>query len=265
MPYEGMANSFDGAPSILSVVGPLATTPAGLKLVVQSLLETEPWMHDPLVHPIPWRIEQEQSVKKLVQEKRLTFAVFRYDGMASVHPPVKRAVEELVKKLEDQGHKVVEWQPPNHKKLAAICRKAWTYDGGADARKAFELSGEEVKPQVLVDELPQFNATEIMENHREKREAEKVYMEYWNSTAELTGTGKPVDAVISPLAPFAAARPGKYTYYNYSTWVNVLDYTSVVIPVTKVDKKVDKVYSDFSPVDETDKMTQESCKSATNG
>ncbi|GAB7349320.1 hypothetical protein MBLNU459_g8457t1 [Dothideomycetes sp. NU459] len=257
LPYEGMANSFDGSPSILSVVGPLATSPAGLKLVTQSLLSTEPWLHDPLVHPIPWRVDQEEATKKLAQEKQLTFAVFRFDGMVSVHPPVKRAIEELVAKLEKQGHRVIEWQPPNHKKLATICGKAWSYDGGADARKDFDLSGEEPKPSILVEETPQANATAIMQNQLEKREAEKEYMEYWNSTAKLTSSGKPVDAVISPLAPFAAARPQKYTYYNYSSFVNVLDYTSVVIPVTKVDKNVDRVKSDFSPVDEADRITQE--------
>jgi hypothetical protein len=37
-------------------------------------------------------------------------------------------------------------------------------------------------------------------------------MEYWNETASHTGTGRPVDAIISPLAPFAAARPDMYDY-----------------------------------------------------
>ena len=39
-------------------------------------------------------------------------------------------------------------------------------------------------------------------------------MEYWNSTASHTGTGSPVDAIVTPLAPFAAARPGMYDYYG---------------------------------------------------
>lgn len=93
-----------------------------------------------------------------------------------------------------------------------------------------------------------------------KREAQKAYMEYWNSTAELTGTGRPVDAVISPLAPFAAARPAKYTYLTYSSFVNVLDYTSVVVPVTQVDKNVDKKNESFKAVDEVDQETQDNCK-----
>ena len=96
-----------------------------------------------------------------------------------------------------------------------------------------------------------------------KREAQKEYMEYWNSTAELTGTGRPVDAIISPLAPFAAARPEKYTYLTYSSYVNLLDYTSVVVPVTQVDKSIDKKDENFKAVDEVDQETQDTCKSLT--
>jgi amidase len=45
---------------------------------------------------------------------------------------------------------------------------------------------------------------DIAEVNRKKREFQKEYMEYWNSTAELTGTGRPVDAIITPLAPMPA-------------------------------------------------------------
>lgn len=256
LPYEGMANSFDGAPSILSVVGPLSSSSAGLKLAVQSILQTEPWQRDPRVHPLPWRNEQEEAAKQLAQDKKLTFAVLKHDGLCAPHPPIKRVLEETVQKLESLGHKVIEWQPPSHSKLQDICVKAWGYDGGADAARAFALSGEEPKPNIMFEEAPQANATDIMRNQVEKRDAEKEYMEYWNSTSQLTGTGRPVDAIISPLAPFTAARPNKYTSYSYSVWVNVLDYSSAIVPVTKVDKNVDKDYTDFKPVSETDAKTQ---------
>jgi len=256
MPYEGMANSFDGAPSISSVVGPLSSSSAGLKLAVKSILQTEPWQHDPRVHPIPWRSEQEETVRELAKEKKLTFAVFKHDGNCAPHPPLKRALEETVQKLESQGHTVIEWQPPSHVKLEEICYKAWNYDGGEDAAKAFALSGEDVKPNIMYQRSPVADATEIMSNQVVKRDAEKEYMEYWNSTSDLTGTGRPVDAIISPLAPFAAARPDKFTTGSYSVWVNVLDYSSAIIPVTKVDKNVDKAYTDFKPVSEIDEKTQ---------
>lgn len=263
LPYEGMANSMDGQNSILSVVGPLATTPDALKLVVQSLLTTQPWLHDPLVNEIPWRDDAELAISDPLRriKTQLSFGVMRHDGSCAPHPPVARAIDIVVHTLQKLGHKVIEWKPqPAHAKLMDICGKIWSFDGGADCRKDFELSGEESAPQTIVETAPQANASDIMAANIAHREAKREYMEYWNSTAEQTGTGRPVDAIIAPLAPFAAARPGMYSYYGYSAWVNVLDYSAVVVPVTKVDKSVDKKIEDFKAVDETDQKTQDNCK-----
>lgn len=264
MPYEGMANSMDGQNSILSVVGPLATTPDALKLLVEGLLTTKPWLHDPLVNELPWRDDAYQSILDPVrrtEQHPLSFGVIKHDGACAPHPPVSRAIDTVVKVLQSLGHKTIDWSPtPTHSKIADICYKIWNFDGGADVLEDFALSGEEAAPQALVNPAPQANASDIMAANIAKREMQKEYMEYWNSTAEKTGTGRPVDAVISPLAPFPAARPGMYTYYGYSVWVNVLDYTSVVVPVTTVDKSVDKKAEGFEAVDETDQKTQDTCK-----
>lgn len=101
------------------------------------------------------------------------------------------------------------------------------------------------------------SASKIAANNIAKREYQKEYLEYWNSTAHLTATGRPVDAIIAPLAPFAAARPNRYKSYGYSNIYNTLDYTSCVVPVTNVDKKVDVVNKTFKPVSELDRETQE--------
>ena len=264
MPYEGMANSMDGQNSVLSVVGPLATTPDALKLVMQGLLSTKPWLHDPLVHDIPWRPEAELPITDPIKRvsKPLTFGVIRNDGSCTPTPPVTRAIETVAKTMEDLGHKILEWKPtPTHAQLCDVCYKIWSFDGGQDCKKDFALSGEYVAPQTLVPEVPQANATDIMKTNIAKRELQKDYMEYWNSTAEHTGTGEPVDAVISPLAPFPAARREGYTYYGYSVWVNTLDYTSVVVPVTNVDKTIDKKNEGFKALNEDDQKTQDTCKS----
>ena len=214
------------------------------------------------MHEIPWRSDEELAVLDSIKRisGQLSFGVIRHDGSCTPHPPVSRAVDIVVKTLEKVGHRVIEWKPtPSHARLGEICFKCWGFDGGADCKKDFDLSGEEPAPQILNDTAPQANASDIMAVNIEKREAQKEYMEYWNSTAELTGTGRPVDAIIAPLAPFTAARPQKYTYYGYSTFVNVLDYSSVVLPVTTADKNVDKKTENFKAVDDDDQKTQDSC------
>lgn len=260
MPYEGMANSMDGQNSVLSVVGPLATTPDALKLLMQALLSKKPWLHDPMVLEIPWRTESEAEITDAIQRfsRPLSFGVIRDDGCCHPQPPVARAIDMVVKALEAQGHNVIDWKPtPDHGKVAEITYKCWGFDGGADCKKDFDLSGEPQAEQALIAYQDQANASDIMAVNIEKREAQKQYMEYWNSTAKSTGTGAPVDAIISPLAPFPAARPTKYLYYGYSVWVNMLDYTSVVVPVTNVDKNVDKKDESFKAFDDVDQQVQD--------
>lgn len=84
---------------------------------------------------------------------------------------------------------------------------------------AFALSGEPMaNPVAAVYSTLQkeYTASEIAAVNVAKRAYQKEYMEYWNSTISQTGTGRPIDAVISPLAPFAAARPDMYDYYGKS-------------------------------------------------
>ena len=261
MPYEGMANSMDGQNSILSVVGPLATTARGVRLLMKSILSQQPWLHDPLVIDMPWRDAQEQAIHDIVKSSsnkaQLSFAVMKSDGIVNPQPPVARAVNMVVEALSKAGHKIIDWNPPSHQKLLEMCFKTWIYDGGKDVHEAFALSGEAISPQVKMSygEKPgqQFTAAQIAANNVEKRRFQKEYMEYWNSTASETGTSRPVDGVISPVAPYPAARPELYRYVGYSVWVNGLDYTSVVLPVTISDKSVDKYEEGYKPINDQDK------------
>jgi amidase len=152
---------------------------------------------------------------------------------------------------------VIDWTPtPNHTLINTICFKTWGYDGGLDVHSSFSLSGEPPSAQIArgfgKEPTKQFSASEIAAVNIQKREAQKDYMEFWNE--------KGVDGVISPLAPFPAARPGKYDYYGYTTWVNLLDYTSVVLPVTNVKKDLDPVDTGYEPRNEVDKSCYESCE-----
>lgn len=66
-------------------------------------------------------------------------------------------------------------------------------------------------------------------------------MDYWNSTANQTSTGRPVDALICPTTIMAAALPGKHVHPGSTMFVNVLDCSTVTLPVTHVDREVDAV------------------------
>lgn len=93
-----------------------------------------------------------------------------------------------------------------------------------------------------------------------KRQYQKAYLEYWNSTTQLTGTGRPVDAIICPVAAQAAVIPGHFRDVGYTTFVSVLDYTSMVIPVTHVDKTLDRNPVQAKYLSEVDKLVTLDCK-----
>ena len=109
-----------------------------------------------------------------------------------------------------------------------------SWEGGANCEipnsNALRLSGEPIASQVShrygKEPFEQANATQISANNVAKREYQKAYMEYWNGTAAVSSSSRPVDAVIMPVAPFAAARENRYKYYGYTSIFNTLDYTS---------------------------------------
>lgn len=53
------------------------------------------------------------------------------------------------------------------------------------------------------------SAFQLWQLQKKKTELRKAHLDLWESTAALTGTGRPVDAIIAPVAPYAAPPHGK--------------------------------------------------------
>ncbi|KAJ5125854.1 hypothetical protein N7448_005167 [Penicillium atrosanguineum] len=245
VPYQSAANSADGQSTILSVIGPLAPTARSLTLLFKAVLSQQPWLHDPLALEIPWRDTIVEETRKLINQatsgtSSLAFGIMPYNGVGRIHPPIARGMKLVQQTLERLGHKVIPWNPPSHERAHDIAARTFDMDGGADFRHHFSLSGETQAKQVIVQQNgPQLSASEIAALNITKREYQKEYMDYWNSTAALTGTGRPVDGLFCPLASHAAVIPAQYESVGYTAFVNVLDYSSISIPVTFADKTVD--------------------------
>lgn len=52
---------------------------------------------------------------------------------------------------------------------------------------------------------------QLWQLHKEKRELRKSHLDYWESTIADTGTGRPVDAIISPAVAYTAVPHGLNT------------------------------------------------------
>jgi amidase len=99
----------------------------------------------------------------------------------------------------------------------------YSADGGKDIRDACALSGEPIIPNlesVVRLDLPVLSINEIWELQLQKTAYQKRILEAWNETEKITQTGKPMDAFISPIAPFAAVAHNQYDHVSYTTWVD---------------------------------------------
>lgn len=86
-------------------------------------------------------------------------------------------------------------------------------------------------------------------------------MEYLSAIRDFEAkTGRVLDAIVAPITPTAAIRHNQFKYYGYATAINVLDFTSVVVPVTFADKNVDVGPTNFVPLTDMDAAVHEECE-----
>lgn len=53
------------------------------------------------------------------------------------------------------------------------------------------------------------SAYQLWQLQKQKRALREEYFAHWQETSKLTGTGRPVDAIIAPVANFASIGHGK--------------------------------------------------------
>ena len=66
------------------------------------------------------------------------------------------------------------------------------------------------------------------------------------------------------IHPIGSSRWLTEHFEAYTSSVNVLDYTSIVIPVTFADQEIDIVSPNFKALNEEDRLSMEHCKPFTS-
>ncbi|KAL1306190.1 hypothetical protein AAFC00_004292 [Neodothiora populina] len=257
LPYGDMANSMEGQETVHSVVGPLTHSVADMRLFVQSVLAEEPWKYDSKVVPMPWRQTEDDKAKQKIASKGLTLGFFNCDSVVMPHPPILRGVETVVSTLKENGHKVVPWKPYKHDYAVDLIGGIYGADGGKDIHAALQASGEPAIPNIddlVSPELPGVDINGAWEVQRQKWQYQNEYLEQWRQMEEKLGCE--MDAFIAPITPTAAIRHNQFKYYGYASAINLLDFTSVVVPVTFADKDVDKKDENFKPLNKIDGIIQ---------
>ncbi|KAJ5211857.1 acetamidase [Penicillium cinerascens] len=257
MPYAKMANSMEGQETVHSVVGPIAHSAEDLKLFLTSVLAEEPWKYDPKVVPIPWRQAEEDAVKSKLHSGGLTLGYFSCDGVVLPHPPILRGIEKVVSTLNQNGHSVHPWTPYKHDFGHDLINNIYAADGSTDVLSNINASGEPSIPNIkdlLNPDKGQINMNELWDVHLKKWDYQSEYLDKWREFEDRLG--KEVDAIIAPITATAAIRHNQFRYYGYASVINLLDFTSVVVPVTFADKSVDVKKADHQPLGQLDAAVQ---------
>ena len=132
-----------------------------------------------------------------------------------------------------------------------------------------ELSGEPWRPLTtwIIKDNPYVKKLTMPQlwEWTQKRENYRIeYAEHWNATATgKSENGVPTDAVdviLCPVGPGAAPSFNCAKYWGYTSQWNLLDYPSLVFPITKVDPEVDLKDEEYQPMTEDDRFNYELCK-----
>lgn len=157
-----------------------------------------------------------------------------------------------------------EWKPYKHDFAVDLINGIYAGDGGSDIFKTLEESGEPAIPNfkdLINPSLPKVDMNELWEAQLKKWAFQSEYLEQFRLAEEKLG--KEIDAIIAPITPTAAIRHNQFKYYGYASAINLLDYTSVVVPVTWADKNIDKKNEAHTPLSEIDKIVQAECELTT--
>ncbi|KAI5924051.1 amidase [Camillea tinctor] len=269
-PKAGFATSMPGQEGVPSVYSPMTRTLNDLTYFTSSIIGMQPWKYDYSVHPLAWRpeIEEEYATKE-----KFRVGVMRTDGVVDPSPACRRALEMAEEALKEAGHEIVEIDPPSPYEALYLGSLLLNADGcqmfksffrygewndpGADQMDWFMRLARPFKyiyylwvKYVRKDDIwaglvKDWHAKSAFENWQlvAKREAYRSKWYDWWNKENLDFLLTPTNA--TPAVPHDGMKDA-VSSCGYTFLFNLLDYTCGCLPVTHVDKELDKLPSGFS-------------------
>ncbi|EKM61669.1 uncharacterized protein PHACADRAFT_248414 [Phanerochaete carnosa HHB-10118-sp] len=236
MPHAGLLGSHDGMDAITGALGPIATSARDLALFCRVMLQYRPWLLEPPLIEMPWR---QDVVDGVDIPNQLCIAILWDDGVVAPHPPILDALKRAKDALLAAGHEVITWEPVGHQEAWDLILKLYFLDGGAEYRET--LAHDPPVPQIewMMSQVPNdgapFSVAEIFRLNLAREAFRAKILQHWNSTEARTRTGRPVDAVLSPVAPTLAPPHDTTRWWGYTSYWNLMDYSAAVFPVGRLD------------------------------
>lgn len=146
--------------------------------------------------------------------------------------------------------------------------KLYLLDGGAEYHETLKKSGEPAVQQTkwMLDHARgrgEYTPTEIFQLNLERETFRANALKHWNTTAQQTNSGRPVDAILCPVAPTLAPPHDTTCWWGYSSHWNILDLPAVVFPVGRYKATEDTVSDLPQPRNEVERFIREQWQPAT--
>jgi amidase len=242
IPHSGLSGLSDGMQNIVGVVGPLALSLEDIELFCIAALKNNPWKYEPTLLGIPWKEEVDVP-------KKLKIGVMWSDGVVQPHPPITRALKQVVVELQNQGHTVINWDSQLHNSIFNVTNEAYFLDGGAEYHQTLEEGHEPPVPIVkwLLDEKAKHRYTIeeswrvstlfaiacFLKSHTYPNQVNRD-LDNLRTKYALQWNNHDVDAIICPANASVASVHDENRYWGYTCVWNALDYPAVIFPASTV-------------------------------
>uniref|UniRef100_A0AC34Q5B7 Amidase domain-containing protein n=1 Tax=Panagrolaimus sp. JU765 TaxID=591449 RepID=A0AC34Q5B7_9BILA len=264
--HMNSTGSIPGRPYIEAAEGPLGQTVESCVDILSTIIDSNTSEDDPYIAPVPWRKQLFESTKKL------RIGYFTTDGWFEPIPAVKRVVNETVDLLKQNGHTLIEFQPPEIERAFGLTMGAITVDGNQYILN--NISNDILQPEYIPFLAPfllpyyfrLFLAYTvgmfIPRIHRlmtsipgSTSELRQVYAGIQDYRRQFVAAmkEKEIDLIIAPPNPGVACRIGEPPKLNpmlsYTVLYNMLDFPAGVLPVGTVNEADIEKMEDYLVVD----------------
>lgn len=212
----------EGFGLVMPSTGPLAHSIDALDIFMKNVIDTHPAAFDTMSLDVPWR-----NLDALPAGTKLTVGVLAEDPSYPLHPPVKRALADIIGLLESQGHNLV-YLPADRCHIANASEVCFQMFGleTATMQGHVEVSGEPLVATLsrpanreTPNFVPDLSNMDVVGKIATLNTRRFMIQDSWRRT----WYSDKLDVVIGPGAQNTAVKHRKYGWPPYTMFLNLLD------------------------------------------
>ncbi|EHK22860.1 uncharacterized protein TRIVIDRAFT_29685 [Trichoderma virens Gv29-8] len=214
-----------------AVSGFLARSVRDARLAARVMAEAKPWNDSPFLYPHPWM--------QIASPVKPGIGVWLKIDELHLHPPVARGLRLATDRLKRAGYEVIELSPPPFRMAWDLLQEIAEFGDLSHMRKLLESEPHTKIVQAMgfitrKSAHPELSVEYLHELNFQVARMAMLMKGYWRHD------GKPLDGILFVNAPHTAVPFDTYTWLGFTSIINLLDWTSISIPLNEnADKSID--------------------------